>query len=143
MTQLNITLTAPTQDGTLVPAAGLLRFTPTQRRTVEDVTVLPLPFQTHLTLGVAVVDLAPNDLNWAWRIDEHVQGTTGRTIFVNIPSVGPVSYTDLIPLDPTSLAPAPGTNPAWAAPIAELTERLDAGTVTPDPDNPGFYLIGA
>jgi hypothetical protein len=41
---------------------------------------------------------------------------------LSVPAEGPVNYTDLIEVDPGTLEPA--------------------FNVSPDPDNPGFYLIG-
>lgn len=143
MTLVNIDLTTPAADGTLTPANGVLRFTPTQRRTVDGVTVLPAPFTEHLADGIAAVELEPTTLAWVWRIDEHASGSPARTIYAAIPDQLELNYPDLVPLDPGSLAPAPSADPAWLAPFTDLETRLDAGVVTPDPDNPGFYLIGA
>lgn len=144
MTLLDIDLTSDTASGVLAAAQGALRFRPTQRRVLDDITILPIPFQVALTAGLAQVELASNDpAAWVWRIDEHVTGCKSRTIYVNIPDAEAVNYSELVPLDPSSLSPEPSPVPAWAGPLAELTERLDAGTVTPDPDHPGFYLIGA
>jgi hypothetical protein len=132
MTLVNVVLTKPLADGSLVPATGVLRFTPTRRRALNGSVVLPVPFVVQLTLGMAEVDLAPNDVNWVWRVDEHVTGTPSRTIYANVPDQVSMSYTDLVAIDPTTLEPEPTGEPAWAP-----------YTVTPDPDNPGFYLIGA
>jgi hypothetical protein len=139
MTLLNIELTTPAADGSLTPALGVLRFTPTQRRTVDGVTVLPAPFTEQLVLGIAAVELEPTTLAWVWRIDEHVSGSPARTIYAAIPDQSDLDYTALIPIDPATLAPAPSLDPAW---LAALTE-LSAATITPDPDDPGFFLIGA
>lgn len=144
MTVVRINLTVPAPDGSLAPASGLLRFTPTQRRTAADGSVvLPVRFQADLVDGAVDVDLAPTGAGWVWRIDEHVIGSIGRTIYATIPAEGPVLYSELVPLDPGSLAPAPSTDPAWVEPLAELSARLNAQTITPDPDHPGLYLIGA
>lgn len=146
MTLVNFDLTTPAADGSLSPAKGVLRFTPTARRVVvgtPDVVVLPASFQVSLLEGVAGVTLAPTDLAWVWRIDEHVSGTKARTIYTAVPDSASVDYTDLVPIDPDTLTPEPSPDPAWLAPFTELETRLDAGTITPDPDNPGFFLIGA
>lgn len=143
MTLVQANLTTPAADGSLTPARGVLRFTPTKRRVLNDTVVLPVPFQVPLTLGMAEVDLAPNDLTWVWRIDEHVSGTPSRSIFANIPDEVTVQYTDLVPIDPATLAPEPSLDPAWSAAVAELQAGLAATTITPDPDDPGFFLIGA
>lgn len=143
MTLVHFDLTTPTADGSLMPAKGVIRFTPTSRRVVDDITVLPVPFQVPLVLGMADVELEPTSLAWVWQIDEHISGSRARTIYATVPDVLEVDYTDLVPIDPDTLTPLPSPDPAWLAPFTELETRLDAGTVTPDPDNPGFYLIGA
>lgn len=143
MTLLNISLTTPAADGTLTPANGVLRFTPTQRRTVGGVVVLPAPFTEHLADGIAAVELEPTTLAWVWRIDEHASGSAARTIYAAIPDVAEIDYPDLVPLDPYSLAPAPSADPAWLAPFTDLQASVTAGTITPDPDDTGFFLIGA
>lgn len=139
MTLLNIELTTPAADGSLTPAKGVIRFTPTARRVVDDITVLRSSFQVPLVLGLAAVELEPTTLAWVWQIDEHISGSRTRTIYATIPDALEVNYTDLIPIDPDTLEPAPSTDPAW---LAALTE-LSAATITPDPDDPGFFLIGA
>jgi hypothetical protein len=146
MTIVHVVMAQPAADGVMVPATGVMRFTPTARRVIvgtPDTVVLPASFQVNLLDGVADVLLAPTDLAWVWRIDEHVSGTKARTIYAAVPDVAAVDYTDLVPIDPETLAPEPSPNPAWLAPFTDLETRLDAGTVTPDPDHPGFYLIGA
>ena len=140
MTLLEVVLTVPVADGAQEPAAGVLRFAPTRRRTLSGTTVLPKPFQVPLTLGMAAVDLAPNDTSWVWRIDEHVSGTPARTIYTNIPDAVSYLYTDLVAIDPATLAPTAELTPAWAERVTNLEASL---AVTADPDNPGFYLIGA
>lgn len=131
MTLVHVALSGPSADGALAPSRGMLQFTPTDRRTVGDVTVLPSPFHATLVAGVVDVDLAPTGPGWAWRIDEYIAGIPGRTIYVNVPATGPVNYADLVQVDPATLAPEATPGPAWAA-----------FAVTPDPSTPGFYLIG-
>ena len=131
MTVVHVALKVPALDGSLVPAKGSLQFTPTARRKVGGVTVLPSSFQAALLDGVVDVELAPTEPGWAWRIDEYITGITGRTIYAAIPATGPVNYGDLDPLDPATLTPAATLDPAWAP-----------FTVHPDATNPGFYLIG-
>jgi len=143
MTLLNVVLTQPTQDGTLTPAKGVLIFTPTQRRTVDGTVVLPVRFQAPLVAGAAVVELEPSTLAWVWRIDEHVAGIPARTIYAAIPDTLDLDYTDLVPIDPDTLTAIEAPEPAWTAALTEADTRLSAGTITPDPDDPGFFLIGA
>jgi hypothetical protein len=109
---------------------------------VDGTAILPIPFPVTLTAGVADVTVEPSGPEWVWRIDERIDGARSRTIYARIAGAS-VNYADLVPLDPDSLSPAPGPDPAWAAPLSELETRLVAGAVTPDPANPGFYLIGA
>lgn len=148
MTLLEIVLTVPAADGAQVPAAGVLRFAPTKRRVLNGTTVLPKPFQVPLLLGMATVDLAANDASWVWRIDEHVSGTPARTIYTNIPDAVSFLYTDLVSIDPATLAPTADLTPAWAQRVTDLEAALAATpepspAITPDPDDPGFFLIGA
>jgi hypothetical protein len=141
MTLVHVALTVPAPDGEDDPASGVLRFVPTARRVADGVAVLPVPFQANLVAGVADVELAPNDVSWLWRIDEYVTGAPSRTVYVSV-SGETANYADLTPIDPDTLEPAATADPAWVAPYEELVARVDAGVVTPDPANPGFYLIG-
>lgn len=143
MTLLNINLTTPNADGTLSPAKGVLRFAPTQRRTDGGNTILPTPFTQQLVTGAAAVELQPTTLEWVWRIDEHIPGAPGRTIYAAIPDQATAAYPDLVPLDPATLTPAAEPAAAWTVALAETEARLEQGTLTPDPDDPGFFLIGA
>lgn len=122
MTLLEIVLTVPAADGAQLPAAGVLRFAPTRRRVLNGTTVLPKPFQVPLLLGMAQVDLAANDASWVWRIDEHVSGTPARTIYANIPDAVTVLYTDLVSIDPVTLAPTAELSPAWAERVTALED---------------------
>lgn len=143
MTLLNIHLTTPNADGTLTPAKGVIRFAPTQRRTDAATVVLPTPFTHPLVAGYAAVELQPTTPDWVWRIDEHIPGAPGRTIYAAIPNQETVAYPDLVPLDPATLTPAEPPTAAWTAALAETEARLEAGQLTPDPDDPGFFLLGA
>ena len=135
MTLLEIVLTVPAADGGQVPAQGVLRFAPTKRRTLNGTVVLPKPFQVPLTLGMAQVDLAPNDASWVWRIDEHVSGTPARTIYTNIPDDVTHLYTDLVSIDPATLQPTAELTPAWAARVTDL-EAAVAAIPEPTPAPP-------
>lgn len=143
MTLLEIALTVPAKDGTLTPANGMMRFTPTRRRHEGGVVVLPVPFAEPLTLGIVAVELEPTTPEWVWRIDEHVSGSPSRTIYATIPDAPSILYTDLVSIDPKTLAPNAEPAPAWTVALAETDTRLSQGTITPDPDDPGFFLIGA
>ena len=143
MTIVNVALTQPKQDGSLAPSKGGLRFTPTARRVIDGTVVLPIAFQAPLVDGEAAVELEPTTLAWVWRIDEFVTGSTSRTTYVTVPDVADIDYTDLPQIDPATLSPIEAPEPAWTAALTEADERLSAGTITPDPDDPGFFLIGA
>lgn len=139
MTLVRISLTTPAADGTLVPAVGLLRFTPTARRTVTgtpDKVVLPHPFTVQLTTGAADVTLAPTTSLWAWRVDEYLNGVPARTVHVQVPDAAEKDYPDLAVVDPATLTPGPSPHPAWVS-SANLTaartpEAMFAGAITRD-----------
>lgn len=143
MTLVDITLTVPAADGSQTAAQGVLRFAPTRRRVLNGTTVLPKPFQVPLTLGMAQVDLAPNDTSWVWRIDEHVSGTPARTIYTNIADAVTVNYSALVSIDPATLAPTADLTPAWDERVTTLETTVATSTIAPDPNDPGFFLIGA
>lgn len=119
MTVVNINVQVP-GNGADVPAAGSLRWEPTARRVGPDGSlILKEGFLVPLALGEASVDVEPG----AWRVSELFLGQPVKYKTLAVPDGGPVNYTELLEVDP---------------------ETLDlAFTVTPDPDYPGFYLIGA
>lgn len=123
MTVVNINVKVPV-NGSELPAEGALRWAPSGRRIGTDGSlVLPSGFYIDLVGGAAVVDVEPSDGLWAWGVTEIFTGQRLKRRFFAVPAEGPVNYTDLIEVDPVT---------------------LDAAlTVTPDPDNPGLYLIGA
>jgi hypothetical protein len=101
--------------------------------------VLPAGFSVTLTEGAVDVDVEPSADGWVWAVVESFTGSPARRRYFAVPDVGSVDYADLVEIDPDTLAPEPSPYPAWLEPLNEVR----AGTVTPDPDNPGFYLIGA
>ncbi|AYN58856.1 tail protein [Arthrobacter phage Richie] len=108
-----------------VPAEGTVRWEPSARRVGPDgALILPVGFPVDLVNGEAVVDVEPSTNVWAWRVTEAFVGRPPRRRLLAVPTEGPVNYTDLLEVDP-------GT--------------LDVTTlnVSPDPDHPGLYLIGA
>jgi hypothetical protein len=122
VTVVNIKVQAPANGGE-IPAQGSLRWEPSGRRVGADGSlILPAGFPVTLTAGEASVDVEPSTELWVWRVTEFFDGQFPRTRHLAVPAEGPVNYTDLLEVDPAT---------------------LDAAlTVTPDPDNPGFYLIG-
>ncbi|AYN58099.1 hypothetical protein PBI_JUDY_29 [Arthrobacter phage Judy] len=131
--------------GSPEPAVGELRWKPTARRVVPangDVpaaVILPEAFPVKLQDGAATFDLDPSTDAWVWTVVESFVGLPSRRRYLVVPDQGSVDYADLVEIDPVTLTPAPSLDPAWAAPL----EEVRAGTVSPDPDHPGFYLIGA
>lgn len=123
MTVVNIKVQVPA-NGPSTSADGVLRWEPSGRRIAADGTlILPAPFAVPLVAGSASVDVDPSTDTWAWRVTEFFDGQFPKTRLFAVPDAGPVNYTDLVEVDPTTL---------------DL-----ALNVSPDPDNPGFYLIGA
>jgi chitodextrinase len=97
----------------LVPAEGRLEWVPTARRDVGDAVVVPAPFTVRLVDGVASVDVAPSTVEWAWTVREYFVHNTGRERTVAVPTVGPVAYADLTPVDPATLLPTAEPEAIW------------------------------
>jgi hypothetical protein len=136
-------------NGADVPAAGSVRWQPTARRVVPSggseaaALVLPASFTATLAAGVAEVDVEPSTGVWVWSVVENFVSVPARRRYLAVPDAESVDYTDLVEIDPETLDPEPSADPAWSAPLTELDTRLSAGVITPDPDDPGFFLIGA
>lgn len=122
MTVVNINVQVPA-NGLEVPAEGSMRWQPSGRRVgASGALILPEGFPVELVAGAAAVDVQPTSDIFAWKVTEFFSGQFPRSRYFAVPDTGPVNYTDLVEVDPVS---------------------LDAAfTVTPDPDNPGLYLIG-
>lgn len=139
MTLVHVVLNVPNSDGIPTAASGILRFKPTARRVIAgapDKVVLPSPFQVTLVAGAADVTLAPTSSLWVWQVDERVSGAPARTVYAQVPDAVEVDYTDLVLVDPATLAPGPAPDPSWAAAmnmqLARTPEALLAGVVTRD-----------
>ena len=137
MTTVHISMRTPQADGTTTPAVGSLRFTPTARRTAAgtpDEIILPKPFAAAMIDGAVDVTLAPTAAGWAWKIDEHLAGVSGRTVYVTVPDAAEIDYPDLTAVDPATLDPAAPLSPAWVAAqnlaLARDPSRLWVGAVT-------------
>lgn len=118
MTVVNVMVQVP-GNGADTPAQGSLRWEPVARSVGPDgALVLQDSFLAKLVLGEAVVDVEPA----VWRVSEFFVGQPVKYKHLSVPPTGPVNYTDLLEVDPVTL------NPAF--------------DVSPDPENPGFYLIG-
>jgi hypothetical protein len=144
MTVVRVLIQVPT-EGERLPAVGELRWQPTARRVVPAdgllpaAVVLPAQFAVPLVAGAADVEVEPSTGAWVWSVVESFSGFPSRRRHFAVPDQASIDYADLTEIDPATLDPAPSPDPAWLGPLNELA----AGTVTPDPDNPGFYLIGA
>lgn len=148
MTVVRVLVQTPT-DGGVTAAVGSLRWTPTARRVVPAAgllpaaVVLPASFTATLTEGAVDVEVEPSTNAWVWSVVESFIGSPARRRYFSVSNVASVDYADLVDIDPATLAPEPSADPAWSAPLTELDTRLSAGVITPDPDDPGFFLIGA
>lgn len=124
MTVVNIKVTASV-SGADVPAKGELRWEPSRRRVGADgALVLPKGFRAELVAGETTVDVEPSTNAWAWIVTEFFVGQPAKRRLLSVPASGPVNYTDLLEVDPATLD------------VATLN-------ISPDPDHPGLYLIGA
>ena len=121
MTVVEVAVQVPSNGGQ-VPAVGSLRWQPSGRRVAGGVLVLPQSFGVDLAAGVLQVDVEPTDGSWAWMVTEQFVGFPPRRRYFAVPEAGPVLYTDLIEVSPSD----------FETPMS----------VSPDPENPGFYLIG-
>jgi hypothetical protein len=123
VTVVNIKVQVP-GNGTTATAEGVLRWEPSGRRIGTDgALILPAPVAVPLVGGSASVNLDPSTDAWAWRVTEFFEGQFPKSRYFAVPDGGPFNYTDLVEVDPATID--------------------IALSVSPDPDNPGFYLIGA
>lgn len=135
MTEVRVHLTVPGEDGR-VPTGGVLQWKPTRRRVVDrtpgdtDELVLPKPFR--LVVGpdghATIHPDATTDV-WAWEVSVSVVGVQDYTEWVRVPDAGPVDFTDLVRVDPATLAPTADPEPAW---WAMARSAVTAGTVDRD-----------
>lgn len=121
MTVVDVEVQVPSNGG-LVPAVGSMKWQPSGRRVAGGVLVLPNAFTVDLVGGSLQVEVEPTDGSWAWMVLEQFIGTPARRRYFAVPDVGPVAYTDLVEVSPSALE----------MPLS----------VSPDPEYPGFYLIG-
>lgn len=136
MTIVHAALTVPTVSGVDGPASGVLRFTPTTRRTKAGKVVLPAAFQATLVDGAVDVPLDPTSALWVWRVDEFLAGVPARTIYVQVPDATEAEYEALTQVDPATLAPNAAPDPVWVASmnlqLARTPEAVFSGAVTLD-----------
>lgn len=133
MTLVRTLRTMPSSDGTRDPASGIFIWTPTKRRIVlgsPDEVVEPIGFAVELKDGYFEIDVAPTDANWVWRVDEKVNGLRSKTVYVTVPEVGPVDYTDLVTVNPTSFAPNALPPDIWYAYTDDLAAQAQAAKLS-------------
>lgn len=101
MTVVHVDLRHPAPGGGLEPADGALVVRPHRRLVIGNAVVLPDEYVVLLDDGRADLDLTPTGSGDAWVVTERTRGGTTRT--VEVPDSGPVSYIDLLDVDPASL----------------------------------------
>lgn len=119
MTVVNFNLQEPGPSG-LVPSNSLLVFRLTERKVDGAVLVLPGAVPVQLVAGTASANLEPG----VYLVEE--KSPYGETAFRMVPALGPVDYTSLVSVDPTTLEPTAAPDPAWEA-MARST--VTTGTV--------------
>jgi hypothetical protein len=119
MTLVHVDLRTP-DDG---PAAGVLEWIPTRRRTVDTHIVLPDAIQVPLTGGVADVEVDATGPDWAWRVVERAR--RGTTRYVVVPDVAEAEYSELVDVDPATLDPAAEPEAAWGLALDAMGQRVD------------------
>ncbi|WPM94275.1 minor tail protein [Arthrobacter phage Marchesin] len=119
MTAIDVRFDVPGPAGR-VPARGALLWVPTLRRIADDgAVVLPAPFRVNMTAGAALVEVEPTGLDWVWRVEELVSGAPQRVVYLAVPdSATAVLYSDLVAVDPATLAPEATPEAAWWATAA-------------------------
>ena len=135
MTVVLVDLRRPDATGVDVPAVGALRWQPTLRRTVGTHITLPDAFTVELVDGRASVDVAPTGLDWCWTVREFPR--TGIVRHVQVPALGPVNYSALTDVDPTTLEPSAEPEAAWWAAV----EALPLPSFAADPDDPSALIV--
>ena len=127
MTLVRFLLTRPSPGGPNVPASGAVSFTPTRSRVVTGgELVLPVPFHEKIgPLGVLDVPLDATSLEWAWRVDRHVNGVLDVTEYVTVPDVAEIDFTDLVRVDPATLEPSTDPEAAWWTAAAQNVQGAE------------------
>ena len=122
MTLVRVALDVPGPTGD-ARAVARIRATPTRRRTVGDVIVLPAPFVAELVAGVVDVELAATGADWCWRVDELTPVLSTR--YVAVPDLAePIGYEDLVDVDPATLDPAAAPTAAWVLALEDANALI-------------------
>jgi hypothetical protein len=147
VTQVKISVLAPTSDGNGRRPSGSIEWRPTKRRTVGDDVVLPAPFTVGLADTPPVVTVAPTEPGWAWQVVERVQGGSPRARYVQVPDnpVDVIDYADLVAVDPATLEPTEEPEAAWWAAIEALQNGggTGGGVAVTDNGDGTFDLSGS
>jgi hypothetical protein len=134
MTIVRTLQTLPNPDGTRRPARGFFIWTPTERRIIEgnpDEVVQPVGFAIELDIhGGFEVDVAATGIDWVWRVDERIEGLRTTTSYVSVPSEGPIDYTDLVQVNPTSFSVKAKPEPIWYTHVDYLAEQARLAQVS-------------
>lgn len=102
MTQVTFDLRETSAAG--ATPVGAIQYAPYRRHIDVTTVVLPVAAATVLVNGQVTIELEPTDATWCWQIIERVTG--GIIRYVAVPdSPAPIAYTDLVDVDPTTLAP--------------------------------------
>lgn len=125
MTLVRVKVSVPEVMG-LEPAGGAIRWTPTKRRVAGDTVVMPKGFAVPLLNGAADIEVSATSADWVWRVDEQVPGATNKSLYLAVPDLAEIEYTDLIEVDPKTLVPTADPDPAWYAYVDTLAGQ--AGT---------------
>lgn len=101
---------------------GRTLWAPTRRLIDGDRVRLPAPVEGPLT---GVIHVEPTGPGWAWQVREDTPG--GATRYVLVPDTGgqPVSYSQLVDVDPETLDPEAEPEPAWWLEVQDLDTNLD------------------
>lgn len=121
MTLVRLFFTAPTTGGR-VPAKGVLRWTPTRRRVISgetDEVVLPSGFDVEVS-EFSQVPVDASGVDWVWRVDEKLGGVRSRTVYLVVPDVDSIDYSDLVEIDPDTLDPIAPPSEVWYAHVEAL-----------------------
>ncbi|ALY08996.1 hypothetical protein GORDON_21 [Arthrobacter phage Gordon] len=126
MTLVRTLQTRPNPDGTRRPLEGFFIWTPTERRIISgspDEVVQPAGFAVELKAGAFEVDVAATGTDWVWRVDERLTGLRTKTSYVVVPEEGPVDFTDLAPVNVSSLKPSSVPDHIWYVYTDHLAEQ--------------------
>lgn len=108
-------------------APVMLRAQPTRAWTGADKTIhLPVPRLIRASTNTVTGTLEPSGPGWCWRID-YAPTMGGGQRFVAVPNVpGPIQFSDLVDVDPETLAPSSSPTAEWWAQVSSLDARLQA-----------------